>query len=63
MMKIEGHWETVETLHDVSRMIREYYNYELADKLDELISEIEDNNSSYVRELEDTIDAIRSLVW
>jgi hypothetical protein len=63
MMNIDGHWETVETLHDVSRMIREYYNYELADKLDELISEIEDNNSSYVRELEDTIDAIRNLVW
>ena len=64
MMKIEGHWEVIQNLHDVSRIIREYYNYELADKLDNLILEFEENqvNTSYVEELEETIDAIRALV-
>lgn len=64
MMKIEGHWEVIQNLHDVSRIIREYYNYELADKLDNLILEFEENqvNTSYVEELEGTIDAIRALV-
>ena len=37
MMYIEGHWETVDTFEDVSRVIREYYNRELADELDGLI--------------------------
>jgi hypothetical protein len=37
LLLINGYWENVETLDDVSRVIREYYNRELADKLDELI--------------------------
>jgi hypothetical protein len=37
MMKIEGHWESVDTLRDIARIVREYYNHELADKMDELI--------------------------
>ena len=37
MMRIEGHWETIDSFEDVSRVIREYYNRELADELDELI--------------------------
>ena len=42
MMNIEGHWETVTSLEDVSRIIREYYNRELADKMDGLIEMQED---------------------
>ena len=42
MMYIEGHWETVESLEDVTSIIREYYNRELADKLDKLIGVQED---------------------
>lgn len=34
---INGNWEMIEDLHDVSKIIRKYYNYELADKLDNLI--------------------------
>lgn len=34
---INGNWEMLEDLHDVSKIIRKYYNYELADKLDNLI--------------------------
>lgn len=63
LIKIGKDFEFVNDLHDVSAVIREYYNKELADKLDELISEVETNNKEYVAGLEDTIDAIRSLVW
>lgn len=42
MMNIEGHWETVTSLEDIARIIREYYNRELADELDELI-EMQEN--------------------
>lgn len=42
MMNIEGHWETINNLRDVSRVIREYYNRELADEMDNLI-EIQEN--------------------
>lgn len=65
MIRIEGHWETVDTLSDVSRVIREYYNEEIADKLDELVEDYEsqENYEEQVRELEDIIDQIRSLVY
>lgn len=66
MMNIEGHWETVNSLEDVSKIIREYYNHELADKMDELIEEIKPTDchydDSYVEELEDVIEQIRNLV-
>lgn len=42
MMNIEGHWETVTSLQDVARIIREYYNRELADEMDKLIEIQED---------------------
>ncbi len=42
MMNIEGHWETVDSLEDVARIVREYYNDELAHQLDMLIEMKED---------------------
>ena len=64
MMRIEGHWETVDTLQDVVRVIREYYNRELADVLEELIPD--DNISAAdlaeLEELRGIIDEIRDLV-
>ena len=64
MMYIEGHWETVETLQDISRVIECYYNHELANKLDELIPEIEpsDELQERLEELENIIEEIRMLV-
>ena len=41
MMYIEGHWETVDTLQDIVRVIREYYNRELADAMEELVPDSE----------------------
>lgn len=64
-MYIEGHWETVDTLSDISRIVREYYNYELADVLDELIPD-SDNFEEELIELEDLrniISEIRGLVY
>lgn len=64
MMYIEGHWETVDTLSDISRIVREYYNYELADVLDELIetTKISDYGLERAQELEEIIAQIRDLV-
>lgn len=42
MMRIEGHWETIDTLEDVAKIIKEYYNDELADRMYELIEIQED---------------------
>lgn len=42
MMRIEGHWETIDTLEDVAKIIKEYYNDELANRMYELIEIQED---------------------
>ena len=42
MMYIEGHWETISSLEDVARIIREYYNRELANEMDKLLEIQED---------------------
>lgn len=63
MMNIEGHWETVDTLEDVARVIREYYNDELADKLEELIpDEVSGTDVEELEELRGIIEEIRELV-
>jgi hypothetical protein len=73
-MYIEGRWEFVNSLSDISRIIREHYNYELADKMDELIDLIPDANyledpegeefygKWRLEELEEVIEKIRRLV-
>lgn len=58
MMYIEGHWETVESLEDVANIIREYYNRELADKLDMLIVEQE----GYIDDLKNEIINLDNLL-
>lgn len=58
MMYIEGHWETVTSLEDVARIIREYYNRELADELDELIDEQE----GYIDDLKNEIINLDNLL-
>ena len=52
MMYIEKHWETINNLRDISRVIREYYNRELADELDIFIEEQEDKLKEYSEELD-----------
>ena len=63
MMNIEGHWETVTSLEDVARVVREYYNRELADVLEELIpEEVPAADIEELEELRGIIDEIRDLV-
>ena len=72
MICINGHFEAVDDLHDVSRIIREYYNTDLAYELDKLVEEQALTDEQVIRlefledevaNLTDTIDAIRALVW
>ena len=58
MMYIEKHWETIDSLRDISRVLREYYNRELADKLDELIDEQEE----FINELQNEIINLDNLL-
>ena len=58
MIRIEGHWETLDTLEDVSRVIREYYNRELADEMDKLIEEQEE----YIVDLKNEIINLDNLL-
>ena len=58
MMYIEKHWETIDDLRDISRIIREYYNRELADELDELIDEQE----AYIDDLKNEIINLDNLL-
>ena len=65
MIGVEDHWETVDNLRDVSIIIREYYNPELANELDKLIDEVEMSKvqSQRLEELEEMIEDIRRIVW
>ena len=51
---IEGHWEEINDLYDVSRVIDEYYNRELSSVLDNLIELKNDE----IKCLENEIDAL-----
>lgn len=72
MIYIEGNWENAESLQDIAKIslqdiakiIREYYNTELADKLYEIIDEIDcqEDYKEQVDRLENVIDEIRDLV-
>lgn len=54
MIRINGHWETVASLRDISKIIREYYNSELADEMDNLIEMQEDEIHELRNELYNT---------
>lgn len=43
MVLINDNWEPVESLHDISKIIREKFSVELADELDSLIPEYTDD--------------------
>lgn len=58
MMYIEGHWETVDSLEDVARVVREYYNRELADEIDKLVEEQE----GYIANLKNEIINLDNLL-
>lgn len=55
MMYIEGHWEAASSLEDISKIVREYYNPELADRMDWLIDEMISSFNDEIDELKDQI--------
>lgn len=64
MMYIEGHWETINDLNEAARIVREYYNDELADKIEELIAEFRHpKDNEELESLRYIIEEIRGLVW
>jgi hypothetical protein len=63
-MYIEGHWETINDLNEAARIVREYYNDELADKIEELIEKVKyPKDSEELESLRYIIEEIRGLVW
>ena len=52
---INGHWETINNVHDISRIVREYYNSELANELDNLI-ETQEDEIKRLEELTEELD-------
>lgn len=64
MMYIEGHWETINDLNEAARIVREYYNDELADKIEELIEKVRyPKDNEELESLRYIIEEIRGLVW
>lgn len=55
MMYIEGHWESVDTLDDIIKVIREHYNPELADELESQIESMIDAFNNKIEDLEYSI--------
>lgn len=56
MIYIEGHWEDVKTLEDVARVVREYYNEELADEMLGLIDQLVDGFTNKIEYLEEEVE-------
>jgi hypothetical protein len=52
MIYINGHWETINSLQDVSRIVREYFSDILADELDDLIEAQENEIAALKQELD-----------
>ena len=64
MILVNDNWEQIYDLQDVSKIIREYYNRDLADELDKLIPEHTDEEYEDLRdelwEKENRIDDMES---
>ena len=50
MVLVNDNWEHIYDLQDVSKIIREYYNRDLADELDKLIPEHTDEEYEVLKE-------------
>lgn len=55
MVFINSHWENVENLNDVSNIIRDSFNTDLADAMDKLLAEAEQRNNNLENDLEGEI--------
>lgn len=53
MVFINGHWENVDNLNDVSCIIRDSFNTDLADAMDKLLTEAEQRNNNLENDLDE----------
>lgn len=53
MVFINGHWENIENLDDVSCIIRDSFNTDLADAMDKLLAEAEQGNNNLENDLDE----------
>ena len=60
---MNGNWEQIYDLQDVSTLIREYYNRDLADELDKLIDETNQDFQCELREKEDKISELEDDIF
>ena len=60
---MNGNWEQIYDLQDVSTLIREYYNRDLADELDKLIDETNQDFQCELREKEDRISEFEDEIF
>lgn len=51
MILINNNWEQINDLHDISRIVRENYSKEIADKIDNLIIDYEEDYEELEKEL------------
>ena len=57
---MNGNWEQIYDFQDVSTLIREYYNRDLADELDKLIDETNQDFQCELRAKEDKISELEN---
>jgi len=62
MVFINGHWENVDNLNDVSNIIRDSFNTDLADAMDKLLTKMEQKSDSLEEELGDEIDDLHDII-
>ena len=55
MILIKEQWYDIRDLGDVVKLVREEFNYELADRIEELIDELKSDHESDMRDLQDEV--------
>ena len=55
MILIKEQWYDVRDLDDVVKLIRKEFNYDLADKIEELVDELKSDHESDMRDLQDEV--------
>ena len=55
MILIKEQWYDVRDLADVVKLVREEFNYELADRIEELVDELKSDHESDMRDLQDEV--------
>ena len=60
MILIKGDWHEIIDLGDAIQLIRKDYNYDLADRIDELVNELNLDHSSDMSDLQDECDMLEN---